>query len=65
VLATDIAEEKLAPLADALIATRHLDVTDEGGDHGAGRRARAARRAVQLGERHLVETGVTLPMEPE
>jgi 2-keto-3-deoxy-L-fuconate dehydrogenase len=29
VLATDIAEEKLAPLADALIATRHLDVTDE------------------------------------
>src|SRR6202035_5731603 len=30
VLATDIAEDKLAPLADALIATRHLDVTDEG-----------------------------------
>jgi 2-keto-3-deoxy-L-fuconate dehydrogenase len=29
VLATDIAEEKLAPLADALVATRHLDVTDE------------------------------------
>lgn len=29
VLATDIAEDKLAPLADALIATRHLDVTDE------------------------------------
>src|SRR5215475_8546935 len=29
VLATDIATEKLAPLADALIATRHLDVTDE------------------------------------
>src|ERR1700751_5229157 len=29
VLATDIAAEKLAPLADALIATRHLDVTDE------------------------------------
>jgi 2-keto-3-deoxy-L-fuconate dehydrogenase len=29
VLATDIAEEKLAPLTDALIATRHLDVTDE------------------------------------
>ena len=29
VLATDIAEEKLTPLADALIATRHLDVTDE------------------------------------
>ena len=29
VLATDIAEGKLAPLADALIATRHLDVTDE------------------------------------
>src|ERR1700731_733451 len=28
VLATDIAEDKLAPLADALIATRHLDVTD-------------------------------------
>ncbi len=28
-LATDIAEDKLAPLADALIATRHLDVTDE------------------------------------
>src|SRR6202047_4557477 len=30
VLATDIAEDKLAPLADALIATRHLAVTDEG-----------------------------------
>ena len=30
VLATDIAEDKLALLADALIATRHLDVTDEG-----------------------------------
>jgi 2-keto-3-deoxy-L-fuconate dehydrogenase len=30
VLATDIAQDKLAPLADALIATRHLDVTDEG-----------------------------------
>src|SRR5438270_12307289 len=29
VLATDIAEDKLAALADALIATRHLDVTDE------------------------------------
>jgi 2-keto-3-deoxy-L-fuconate dehydrogenase len=29
VLATDIAEDKLTPLADALIATRHLDVTDE------------------------------------
>src|SRR5207245_7371736 len=29
VLATDIAQDKLAPLADALIATRHLDVTDE------------------------------------
>jgi 2-keto-3-deoxy-L-fuconate dehydrogenase len=29
VLATDIAEEKLAGLADALIATRRLDVTDE------------------------------------
>jgi 2-keto-3-deoxy-L-fuconate dehydrogenase len=29
VLATDIAEEKLALLADALVATRHLDVTDE------------------------------------
>src|ERR1700738_1159009 len=30
VLATDIAEDKLGPLADALIATRDLDVTDEG-----------------------------------
>ena len=30
VLATDIAEDKLAPLSDALIATRQLDVTDEG-----------------------------------
>jgi 2-keto-3-deoxy-L-fuconate dehydrogenase len=30
VLATDIAEDKLALLADALIATRHLDVTNEG-----------------------------------
>jgi 2-keto-3-deoxy-L-fuconate dehydrogenase len=30
VLATDIAEDKLAPLAESLIATRHLDVTDEG-----------------------------------
>jgi len=30
VLATDIAEEKLTPLADALIATRQLDVTDDG-----------------------------------
>src|SRR5436305_1413546 len=30
VLATDIAEDKLSSLADALIATRHLDVTDEG-----------------------------------
>jgi 2-keto-3-deoxy-L-fuconate dehydrogenase len=29
VLATDIAEDKLAPFAEALIATRHLDVTDE------------------------------------
>jgi 2-keto-3-deoxy-L-fuconate dehydrogenase len=29
VLATDIAEDKLSPLADALIAARHLDVTDE------------------------------------
>lgn len=29
VLATDIAEDKLAPLVDALIATRRLDVTDE------------------------------------
>src|SRR5947208_1452552 len=29
VLATDIAEEKLVPLADALIASRRLDVTDE------------------------------------
>ena len=29
VLATDIAEGKLAPLAEALIATRRLDVTDE------------------------------------
>jgi 2-keto-3-deoxy-L-fuconate dehydrogenase len=29
VLATDIAEEKLAPFADALIATRRLDVTDD------------------------------------
>jgi 2-keto-3-deoxy-L-fuconate dehydrogenase len=29
VLATDIAEEKLADFADALIATRRLDVTDE------------------------------------
>ncbi|MBO0737887.1 MAG: SDR family oxidoreductase [Alphaproteobacteria bacterium] len=31
VLATDIADEKLAPLADSLIATRRLDVTDEAG----------------------------------
>jgi 2-keto-3-deoxy-L-fuconate dehydrogenase len=30
VLATDVAEEKLVPLADALIATRWLDVTDDG-----------------------------------
>src|ERR1700724_815077 len=30
VLATDIAEDQLARPADALIATRHLDVTDEG-----------------------------------
>jgi 2-keto-3-deoxy-L-fuconate dehydrogenase len=29
VLATDIAEDKLSSLADALIATRHLDVADE------------------------------------
>src|SRR5690348_12125047 len=29
VLATDIAEDKLADLADALIVTRRLDVTDE------------------------------------
>jgi len=29
VLATDIAEEKFAPLADALIATRRLDVTED------------------------------------
>jgi 2-keto-3-deoxy-L-fuconate dehydrogenase len=29
VLATDIAEDKLAPLADALIATRRLDVTED------------------------------------
>ena len=29
VLATDVAEAKLAPLADALIATRRLDVTDD------------------------------------
>jgi 2-keto-3-deoxy-L-fuconate dehydrogenase len=29
VLATDIAVDKLSPLADALIATRHLDVTEE------------------------------------
>jgi 2-keto-3-deoxy-L-fuconate dehydrogenase len=29
VLATDIAEDKLSPLADALIAARHLDVTDD------------------------------------
>jgi 2-keto-3-deoxy-L-fuconate dehydrogenase len=29
VLATDIAGEKLAPLADALVATRRLDVTDD------------------------------------
>ena len=29
VLATDIADDKLAALADALIATRHLDVTEE------------------------------------
>jgi 2-keto-3-deoxy-L-fuconate dehydrogenase len=29
VLATDIADDKLAPLADALIATRRLDVTDD------------------------------------
>src|SRR5215471_3409511 len=29
VLATDIAEEKLAPLANALIATRRLDVTED------------------------------------
>src|SRR6516164_7608740 len=29
VLATDIAEEKLTSLADALVATRHLDVTDD------------------------------------
>ncbi len=29
VLATDIAEEQLTPLADALIATRRLDVTDD------------------------------------
>ncbi len=29
VLATDIAEDKLAPLAESLIATRHLDATDE------------------------------------
>src|SRR5262249_35944461 len=29
VLATAVAEEKLCGLADALIATRHLDVTDE------------------------------------
>jgi 2-keto-3-deoxy-L-fuconate dehydrogenase len=29
VLATDVAEDKLSGLADALIATRHLDVTDE------------------------------------
>jgi 2-keto-3-deoxy-L-fuconate dehydrogenase len=29
VLATDIAEEKLAPLAEALIATRRLDVSDD------------------------------------
>ena len=28
-LATDIAEEKFAPLADALIATRRLDVTED------------------------------------
>src|ERR1700732_422827 len=30
VLATDIAEEKLADLAEALVATRRLDVTDQG-----------------------------------
>src|SRR3984893_14549828 len=30
VLGTDIAEEKLAPLSDALIASRRLDVTDDG-----------------------------------
>ena len=30
VLATDIAEDKLLPLAESLIAARHLDVTDEG-----------------------------------
>ena len=29
VLATDIADDKLAPLVDALIATRRLDVTDD------------------------------------
>ncbi len=29
VLATDIAEDRLAPLADALIATRRLDVTED------------------------------------
>ena len=29
VLATDVAADKLAPLADALIATRRLDVTDD------------------------------------
>jgi 2-keto-3-deoxy-L-fuconate dehydrogenase len=29
VLATDIAEDKLMPLADALVATRRLDVTDD------------------------------------
>jgi 2-keto-3-deoxy-L-fuconate dehydrogenase len=29
VLATDVAEDRLAPLADALIATRRLDVTDD------------------------------------
>ena len=29
VLATDIADDKLAPLTDALIATRRLDVTDD------------------------------------
>ena len=48
VLATDIAEDKVADLAEAFVATRRLDVTDRDAIAGAGRRIAAGRHPVQL-----------------
>src|ERR1700757_875287 len=62
VLATDIAEDKLAPLAEALIATRHLGVTDE--EAGAALAAEAGAIDVLFNCAGFVHHGTILDATP-